>query len=148
MSIVSKWSVAAEHDVSNDDVVADGTIADAAVNRWAAEAAAAYLQQCPRLEERRAAAGLVLCARVGDHTGGAHLGPASTVVVTATATEVLPQAFVIAVRLRPVGAASSDPVDLTCEIRLEHPETGAAQDIDTEVRDELIALEHAARHYN
>jgi hypothetical protein len=148
MSMTSKWSVAAEHDVRGDDVEADGTIADAAVDRWATDAAAAYLQQCLRLEERRAAAGLELRSRVGAHAGGARLGSDSTVVVTATATEVQPQAFVIAVRLRPVGTASSDPVDLTCEIRLEDPETGVPHDIDNEIRDELIALEHAARHFN
>ena len=87
-------------------------------------------------------------SRVGEHAGGRQLGGAPTVVVTATATEVLPEAFVVAVRIRPLAADSDDPLDLACEIRLEDPVTGAAQDIGRDIRDELIALEHGARHYN
>ena len=60
----------------------------------------------------------------------------------------VPAAFVISVRIRPVGGESTDPLDVTCEIQLEDPSTGAAQDIGREIRDELIALEQAARHYN
>jgi hypothetical protein len=33
-------------------------------------------------------------------------------------------------------------------VRLEDPITGDAQPLGDEIRDELIALAHAARHYN
>ena len=148
MSIMSKWSVVTEHAVGPEDLGADATITDAAVDRWAAAATAAYLEQCARLEDRRATDGLVVRSSVREHGGARQLGGAPTVVVTATATEVLPEAFVVAVRIRPLAADSDDPLDLACEIRLEDPVTGAAQDIGRDIRDELIALEHGARHYN
>jgi hypothetical protein len=148
MSILSKWSVATEHPVVPEDLGADHRITDGAIDRWATAATATYIAQCPKLEERRAGAGLVLSAHMSSHAGGMKLGGATSVFVSATATEVFPRAFVIAVRIRPAGTESPDPLDLTCDIQLEDPSTGAALAIDNEIRDELIALEHAARHYN
>ena len=145
---MSRWSVAAEHAVGDDDLAQDGAISAAAMDRWAATAAATYLEQCLQLEHRRAGAGLVRCAHLSDASRGRPLGRAPAVVVSATATQVLPNAFVIAIRIRPIGAESSDPVDLTCEVRLEDPSTGVAQELGNDIRDELIALEHAARHFN
>jgi hypothetical protein len=148
MSISSKWSVVTEHPVGPEDVGADHLMTDAAVDRWATGAAATYLRQCPKLEDQRSGARLVLTTTVRPRSGTANLNGATSVAVSATATEVFPRAFVISVRIRPVGGECTDPVDLTCEIRLEDPATGAAQDIGSEVRDELIALEHAARYFN
>jgi hypothetical protein len=148
MSISSKWSVVTEHRVGPEDVDADHLMTDAAVDRWATGAAATYLGQCPKLEDCRADAGLVVSTTVRPRSGTASLQGATSVAVSATATEVFPRAFVISVRIRPVDGASSDPLDVSCEIRLEDPATGAAQDIGREIRDELIALEQAARNYN
>jgi hypothetical protein len=39
-------------------------------------------------------------------------------------------------------------VDVTCIVRLVDPTTGEPRELGAEVRDELIALEHAAEHYN
>ena len=69
-------------------------------------------------------------------------------MVTATATEVLPTSFVVAVRVRPRWGDDDHPLDVRCSVRLEDPTTGDAQQIGDQIRDELIALEHAARHYN
>jgi hypothetical protein len=148
MSISSKWSVVTEHPVGPQDVDADHLMTDEAVDRWTLAAAATYLRQCSTLEDRRSGAGLALNTTVRPRSGTSNLHGATSVAVSATATEVFPRAFVISVRIRPVGGESTDPLDLTCEIRLEDPATGVPQDIDHEIRDELIALEHAARHFN
>ncbi len=145
---MSKWSVAVEHSVGADDLAPDGTISAATINRWAEAAVATYLEQCGRLQHRRADAGLALRSHMSDASRGRPVGHSPAVVVTATATEVLPDSFVIAIRIRPIGAESSDPFDLTCEVRLQDPSTDATQEIGNEIRDELIALEHAARHFN
>lgn len=39
-------------------------------------------------------------------------------------------------------------MNTTCRIHLEDPATGAAHELGTEIRDELIALEHSARYFN
>ena len=145
---MTKWSVTQHHRIRPDDLRDDGRVSDAAVQRWIAIARSAYLAQCKVLETMRVRHGLKLRDRSTVQPGGAALAPASGVVVTASATEVLPSSFVISVRLRPVGGESDDPVNATCVIRLEDPTTGEAHEIGNDVRDELIALEHAARHFN
>jgi acyl-CoA thioesterase FadM len=55
------------------------------------------------------------------------------------------------VALRRVREGSGDrdgAVDVSCIVRLVDPSTGEPRELGTEVRDELIALEHAAEHYN
>jgi hypothetical protein len=39
-------------------------------------------------------------------------------------------------------------VNATCVMRLVDPAAGEPRELGDEVRDELIALEHAAEHYN
>lgn len=147
-SITTRWSVRQEHRVTPDDLDAEGLITDEAVARWVALARSAYLEQCPVLEDTRTRFGLDVRDHVGPHPGGARLGLSPTVIVSATATEVRPTSFVISVRLRPVGGDREDPLNVTCVIRLQDPATGEARDIGDEIRDELIAHEHAARHFN
>ena len=148
MSFMTKWSVARDHAVTADDLGDDGLITDDAVGRWIDRAGAAYLEQCAGLAETRSNAGLELRVRTTPHAGGAQLGRPPDVAVTATTTEVLPAAFIVAVRVRPIGGNHDTPIDVTCEVRLEDPATGEAYPLGNEIRDELIALEHGARHYN
>jgi hypothetical protein len=146
MSISTRWVVAHEHEVTAADRLADGWIAPRAVASWAGAACRAYLDGCPVLEATRAGAGLELVVAAAPVTEP--LPPAPRVVVTATATEVLPRAFVLATRLRTLGGDDDRMVDATHEVRLVDPATGDAREIDPDVRDELIAHEHAARHFN
>jgi hypothetical protein len=39
-------------------------------------------------------------------------------------------------------------VNTSCVVSLEKEDTGTLRDLGTDVRDELIALEHAAAHFN
>jgi hypothetical protein len=135
----SRWVVAREYPVAAGDLAANGELLDATLERFVLVACAEYLERCRELQAR----GLTTTVRVGGRTGGEQLHGATGVLVSVRATEVLPDSFVLAVRLRgPDGV-----VDTTCEVRLEDA-TGVAVAVDDAIRDELIALEHAAAHVN
>jgi hypothetical protein len=146
MSISTRWVVAEEHDVAPADRTGDGAIAPAAVTAWADAACRSYLEGCPVLEATRAAAALDLVVTPAIVAGP--LPPAPRAVITASATEILPRAFVLATRLRTLGGDDDQVVNATHEVRLVDPASGEAQEISREVRDELIAHEHGARHFN
>jgi hypothetical protein len=146
-SFMTRWSVLVEHPVAPGDRDPQGGISDAAVARWVEGACASYLDQCTGLRARERDHGLAIRLDVGAHPPGAAFGRASAVVVSASATEVFPRSFVVAVRLRPLDGADGSPGNATCTITLVD-EDGVTQEIDPAVRDELIALEHAARHFN
>jgi acyl-CoA thioesterase FadM len=146
--IVSKWVVLREHAVGADDIDANGNVLDDVLARWVDEACAAYLVRCRVLDEMRDRDRFVLRSRVGALPPGAHLGGPSAVAVSAGAREVRPASFTIAVRVRAAGAETDVAVNGACVVSLEDPATGEARELGDDVRDELIALEHAAEHYN
>ena len=144
---VSKWVVLHAHTVVTEDVDADGDLRDDVVAGWVDEACAAYLAQCHALNETARRDGLVLRPRVGALPPGAHLARAEAVTVSASAREVRPTSFTIAVRLR-TGGENDVAVNTSCVVSLEEEDTGTVRDLGTDVRDELIALEHAAAHFS
>jgi acyl-CoA thioesterase FadM len=146
--ILSKWLVLHEYPVTVDELDAGGTIRDEVVEQWVSAARLAYLDQCPVLRREQARTGAVLRDRLASMPRGALLGRPATVVVTATASEVRPSSFTISVRLRPIDGDRELPVNASCVIRLADGQTGEARELGTAVRDELIALEHSAQHYN
>jgi acyl-CoA thioesterase FadM len=146
--IVSKWVVLREHTVSADDVDADGDVCDEVVARWVEEASTAYLDRCRVLRELQGRDGLRLRSRVGAFPPGARLGRPAAVAVSAGAREVRRGSFTIAVRLRSSGGSEDVAVNTACVVSLEDPVTGEARELGDEIRDELIALEHAAAHFN
>jgi acyl-CoA thioesterase FadM len=146
--IVSKWVVLHEHAVGANDLDADGNVRDEVVARWVDEACAAYLDRCRGLGEMRDRDGLVMRTRVGALPPAARLGRPAAVAVSAGAREVRRGSFTIAVRLRAGGASDDVVVNTGCVVSLEDPEKGEARHLGDEVRDELIALEHGAEHYN
>jgi len=145
--IMTRWPVLQAHAVTEHDLDAEGTISDDTVQRWVAAARLAYLDRCAVLRAQEQS-GLVLRHRPGALSRGALLGRPTDVVVTASATEVRPTSFTISVRLRPGGGDRELPVNATCVIDLEDELTGEARELGTEIRDELIALEHSAMHFN
>jgi acyl-CoA thioesterase FadM len=146
--IVSRWVVLREHAVGADDVDADGNVLDEVLARWVDEACAVYLDRCRPLDEMRERDGLVLRSRVNALPPGARLGRPSAVSVSAGAREVRSSSFTIAVRLRAAGGATDVAVNVACVVSLENPATGEARELGDDIRDELIAIEHAAEHYN
>jgi acyl-CoA thioesterase FadM len=145
---MTKWAVLREHQVTADDLGTDGTVSDQAVGRWVDGACSAYLDGCALLRRARDRDGLDVRHRPATLPRGASLGQPTSLVVTASATEIRPSSFTVAVRLRPAGGDREVAVNASCVVRLEDRATGAAQPIGTDLRDELIAIEHAARHYN
>jgi acyl-CoA thioesterase FadM len=154
--ILTRWLVLQEHTVTPDDLgseqagppAGDATISDETVERWVAAARTEYLSRCEALEQARARSGLQLAYGTATLPRGAWLGRPTSVVVTASASEVRPASFTISVRLRPFGGDRETAVNATCVVRLEDPATGGTHPLARQVRDELIALEHSATHFN
>lgn len=147
-AFVSRWPVLQEHQVAAGDLDADGVVRDERVARWIAAARSAYLRRCAALRRVREASGLELQERAAPLPPGAALGRPAAVVVTAGVREIWPSSFAVAVRLRPVGGERDHAVNVACIVRLVDPATGQPRELGPEIRDELIALEHAAEHYN
>jgi hypothetical protein len=147
-AIMTKWPVLQEHPVDARDLDADQSVADQAVERWVAGACRAYLDRCVALRQARERADLDLQQSVTPPPGALLGRHPISVVVSASATEVRPGSFTIAVRLRPVGGDREVATNATCVVRLQDRATGAARPIGEELRDELIAIERSARHYN
>jgi hypothetical protein len=145
--IVSRWVVLQEHAVTADHLDADGNVLDEVVERWIDEVCAAYLDRCRTLHEMEERDGLALRSRVGAVPPGARLGRPTAVTVSAGAREVRRGSFTLAVRLRATGDASDVAVNAAC-VSLEDLAKGEGRDLGDEVRDELIALEQDARHFN
>ena len=145
--ISTKWSVVQEQTASAEELDAHGAVLTEVIDRWIDDACRAYLAQCTVLDAMRARDALELECRHDAIAPGALAGGPTSVVVSATATEVWPDAFAISVRIRPLDGASEQPLNVVCEIRLRD-ETGTPVALGNGVRDELIALEHAASHYN
>jgi hypothetical protein len=146
--MMTKWSIAQDRTVTDADVGRDGYLTDDTLSRWIDGAIDAYLNQCVRVRQTAFEQGLVLNHRLSRRPRPSLLGQPAEVLVTASATEVRPEEFVISVRLRPIGADTDMPVNVTCRISLEHPATGQPAELGTAIRDELIALEHGARYFS
>jgi acyl-CoA thioesterase FadM len=139
--------VAERHQVRADDLDAHGALRDDAIAHWIDEARDAYLDQCEQVRTRQRS-GLIVRTRDQVLPRGVQLGSPTSVVVSAGATEIYPTSFTMAFRIRGYGSEDDAVCNLTSVVSLEDPATGAAQELGDAVRDELIALEHAARHTN
>jgi acyl-CoA thioesterase FadM len=147
-AFVSRWPVLEEYPVQAGDLDAGGVVRDESVARWAAAARSAYLDRCAALR-RRQEEGLELQVQSASLPPGASLGRGpSAVAVSAGVREVWPSSFAMAVRLRPDGGDRDTAVNGSVVMRLVDPATGEPRELGDEVRDELIALEHAAEHFN
>ncbi len=146
-TIHTTWSVRRDHRVTPADLGPDGRVRDAAVDRWVTDALGDFLEQCHELERLRLSRGLERREHVRPAANAPCLPTAPTVMVTATATEVFPESFLVAVRVRPVGGDDDRPLDARASVELVDPRRGEAQELGDAVRDELIALARVAGHY-
>lgn len=140
--IASRWVIGQEHVVGPADLDAGGAVSDAAVERWAAAVLEAYLDRCARLP--RAA----VRRRAGTMPRGALLGRPADVYITASVKEFRPASFTVGVRMRPGGGDVETPVNAAWVVTLVDERTGELVELGDDVRDELIALEHAAAYMN
>lgn len=137
--ILSKWVVVQEHAVTPSDLDADGAVRPEILAGWLDAARTAYLDRCATLTE------LGKDAEWDFRTTAPAALPSDTdeiVVVTATAAEVQPAAITLSLRAR----SDRHVANARCTVRLLNG--SEAIELGKGVRDELIALEHAAEHYN
>jgi acyl-CoA thioesterase FadM len=146
MSFASKWVVLRKFAVAPGDLDSDGVVRAEAVERWLAETRTAYLEHCIVFCELQERSGLELRARIHSAPAAERFGTPTAIIVGAGATEIRPTSFTIAFRLRPIDGDGDDAINAACEVSLEDAETGEAHELGNEIRDELIALEHAAQH--
>jgi acyl-CoA thioesterase FadM len=144
-----RWPVLQMHTVTAADLDAGGDVSDESLERWVSAACSEYLDRCAMLESVRERSGLRLVRRTAQLPIGARLGCPEMVVVTASAPEVGPSSFTVAIRLRPRGGdGAGRTVDTACLVRLEDPATGEVAQLGKAVSNELIAIERSARHHN
>jgi acyl-CoA thioesterase FadM len=141
--VMTRWSIGLDQQVDPNDLDPDGYVRAETLGRWLAEAVDAYLAQCQELS--RHAAGYTLVRRPGRQPRPSLLGRPADVLVTASATEIRPTEFFVSVRVRPYGGDIDLPLNVTCRVSIED-HTGEPIELGTAVRDELIALEHAAEY--
>jgi acyl-CoA thioesterase FadM len=146
--MVRRWPVLLEQPVTAEDLDADGVVRDDSVARWVDAAGAEYLSRCVELRRVADESGLEVEAPIVHQPPGAALGRPPSVVVSAGATEIRPDSFSLAVRLRPAAGDHEVATNATCLVRLRDPATGDPHPITEALRDELIALEQAASRYN
>jgi hypothetical protein len=141
---LSRWSVGLDRTIEPGDLDPDGYVTAQTLQSWLEQAVDAYLAQCPELHAL--AAGRRLVRRPGRQPRASLLGRPSEVLVTASATEVRPTEFFISIRVRPFGGEVDLPLNVTCRVSIEDADTGEPVELGKAVRDELIALEHAAEY--
>jgi acyl-CoA thioesterase FadM len=144
--IMTRWLVLEEHPVTGQDLDHDGAVGHETVERWVNAARLAYLDRCTLLKQEQAQSGLELTYR--NRALPTLVGRPASVVVTASASEVRPSSFTISVRLRPLGGEHDAAVNTSCVVRWPDGPSGEAPELDKAIRDELIALEHSAEHFN
>ncbi len=147
-SLVSKWVVLESHAVAPDDLDTEGQLRDDVVAGWIDDARRAYLDRCAVLRDTSERTGRVVRCEMGELPRGAQFGAPDTVNVSAGATEVWPDAFRIAFRIRGFGTGDDPACNTSCTVSLEDPANGERCALGDDVRDELIALAHDARHFN
>jgi acyl-CoA thioesterase FadM len=147
-AFLSRWPVVQEHRVTAGDLDDGGVVGDRSVARWVAAVRSAYLDRCAALRRRLEESGLELEVQSASLPPGTSLGRPATVLVTAGVREVWPSSFAIALRLRPLDGDREMAVNATCVMRLVDPAGGEPRELGDEVREEFIALEHAAEHFN
>jgi hypothetical protein len=130
-SIVSRWPVVITRTIGVDDL-AHGRLTQAAVRRLGDEAVDALIAIAPLLSatERRA-------SPTSAQLNGT-FAAAGDVTISASAAEIYPASVEVAVRIRPADGSGSS-VDAVWSLAVDGGVSAA-------VRDELIALVHAARH--
>jgi len=123
-------------------------VRDECIALWVEAAVSAYVDGCPLVQELAAEDGAELTQTPAAVPAGALIGRPASVLVTAGATELHPTSFTVAVRIRPIGGDHDDPANATSVVRVNSVETGEPRPLGNDIRDELIAIQHAARFFN
>jgi hypothetical protein len=131
-TMVSKWPVLMFLPVGSDDREADGRLTDEACARMFAAGRAEYFELCRTIDGEAVSVLEAPAPRrttpVGDE-----------VSISVNVAELFPDRFTMTARIRP---AEGDGIaaDVVCTV--------SAGEVTVEVRDEFIAMAHAARHWH
>ena len=134
------------HDVVAADLDGAGAVRLESVQRWVDAACRRYLAQCRVLERTRTQQALEIRRRYSAIPPAALTGRSGSVFVSATVSEFSKTSFTISVRLR--GDGDDRPLNVACDVSLVDRANSEPHELDDNIRDELIALEHAAQHFN
>jgi hypothetical protein len=145
--VLSRWPVLTEFPLDHT-AYHDGAVRREVVLGWVDAVSDAYLDDCEVLRATCARDGLECRRRIERQPDIGLLGRPLAVVVSAGAVEVHPTSFTILVRVRPGGGETDQVCNVNAMVELVDARTGAVREIEDDVRDELIALAHAARHFN
>ena len=132
--ILSRWPVVVSLPVGADDCDADGRLTEAAVERLFAEARTAFFDECDTVDASTVAlrATQVLPGDVGVGEAG--------VTVSVSVVEIFDDGFTMEARLR--------PADGPGVAAMARSSMSPGAEVSKAMRDEFIALAHAARHYH
>lgn len=124
-----------------DDRTVTGPITASTLTAWIDAAVDAYLERCPLLQRP----GLALSKTTRALPPAERLGEPDEVAVSASVSEVHPDSFTLSVRIR---SAHDTAVNAKCVVTLSDSTSGEQLPVTNDIRDELIALEHSAQHFN
>jgi hypothetical protein len=131
-AMVSRWPVLLVLPIGTDDLDGDGLLTDAACDRLFAAGRTAYFELSKTID-----AADVTVLETSPLRRSTPMQGSDEVSISVSVTELFPDSFVMAARVRP---ATGDTVaaDLRCTV--------SAGEVTPEVRDDLIAIAHAASH--
>lgn len=124
-----------------DDRPITGPITTETLTAWIDAAVDAYLARCPLLNRP----GITLTRITRALPPVERLGEPDEVAVSASVSEVHPDSFTVSVRIR---SAHDTAVNAKCVVTLSDMAGGERLLVTDDIRDELIALEHSAQHFN
>jgi acyl-CoA thioesterase FadM len=133
MAISTKWPVLLQLPIAATDVGADGRLTNSAITLAFDAACAAYLDECTTLDRTTIEVVDVTIAP------GAPVAVDEPVTIATGAVEIYAERFTIAARIRSVGEQAAADVRASVLV---------VSGVTDEIRDELIALAHAARYYH
>ena len=131
-----------------EDLDPPGVVSEEAIERWLEDARLAYIARCRALVKAAGAPTVELRFRSERRLNAALLGRPAHVTVSASATEVRDSSFTLAVRIRAVGEQDAGLAGSATVVWLEDVSTGKPRSLGKDVRDELLELERAAKHFN
>jgi hypothetical protein len=146
--MATRWPVRAQFDVAPEHLDETGTLRNDVVTPWIDEVCRAYFERCPRVQTAVACDGVELRCDPVRIPAGALGGHPEAVAISVGASEFRPDSFTLAVRIRPGGGDDDRPVNIARDVSIVDTSTGAPQPLGNDIRDELIALAHAAQYFN
>ena len=133
--MVSRWPVLVSLPVSAADAGGDGRLLETAAERLFAGGRDEYLARCRTFD-----GGSAEVRDVRIIPGGASVAGVEEATVSVSVVEVFPDRFTMNARIRPAGGEGV-AADAWCDVVPGGPVTD-------DIRDELIAFAHEARHYH